>query len=36
MLRDTTRRAQQNGNCITEAELEESFTDLALDDAQKQ
>ena len=35
-LRETTQRAQQNGNCITEAELEEAFKDLALDDAQKQ
>ena len=36
MLREVTQRAQQNGNCITEAELEEAFSDLELDDAQKQ
>ena len=35
-LREVTQRAQQNGNCITEAELEEAFSDLELDDAQKQ
>ena len=33
-LQETTKRARQNGNTITEEELADSFADLALDEAQ--
>ena len=33
-LQEITKRARQNGNTVTEEELAETFTDLALDEAQ--